>query len=116
MTVEPLYDRVLVKRAETEEKTAGGIFIPPTAQEHSLECEVVAVGPGLVTEHGTRVALTVLVGDHVFIGRYSGGEIKVGGEPLLFVREGDILGIIRRDAAVEKACCGACVDMSTPVG
>ena len=94
MNFRPLHDRVLVRRVEAEEKTAGGIIIPDTAQEKPQEGEVVAVGPGALNDEGKRVALDVKVGDRVLFGKWSGTEVKVDGEELLIMKESDIMGII----------------------
>jgi chaperonin GroES len=89
-----LQDRVIVKRLEEEEKTKGGIIIPDTAKEKPQEGKVVAVGKGKVTEDGKLIPLDVKVGDKILFGKYSGTEIKIGGEEHLIMREEDILGII----------------------
>jgi chaperonin GroES len=94
MQIKPLQDRVIVKRLEEEEKTAGGIIIPDTAKEKPQQGKVLAVGPGKVLEGGTRVDLTVKEGDVVLFGKYAGSEVKIGGEELLIMREDDILGIV----------------------
>ncbi|HVP43189.1 MAG TPA: co-chaperone GroES [Terriglobales bacterium] len=90
----PLHDRVVVRRITAEEKTAGGIIIPDTAKEKPQEGEVVAAGPGARNEAGQLVALDVKAGDRVLFGKWSGTEVKVGGEDLLIMKESDILGII----------------------
>ena len=89
----PLHDRVIVKRTQEEEKTAGGIFIPDTAKEKPQEGKVVAVGPGK-HEDGKVIPLGVKAGDKILFGKYSGAEIKLDGEENLIMREDDILGII----------------------
>jgi len=94
MKFRPLHDRVVVKRVEAEQKTAGGIIIPGTAQEKPQEGEIVAVGPGARDDKGALVALTVKPGDKVLFGKWSGTEVKVDGEDLLIMKESDILGII----------------------
>jgi len=94
MKIKPLQDRVIVKRVEEEEKTAGGIIIPDTAKEKPQQGKILAVGPGKVLDSGTRVEMTVKKGDKVLFGKYSGSEIKIDGEELLIMREDDILGII----------------------
>lgn len=96
MTIDPLHDRVLLRRIQAEEVTAGGIIIPSVAQEKSQECEVVAVGPGPYTSDGVRLGMTVKPGDRVLLGKYSGTDTKVDGEEMIFVREPDILGVIHR--------------------
>ncbi len=90
----PLADRVVVKRIEAEQKTAGGIIIPGTAQEKPQEGEIVAVGPGARDDAGKLIALDVKVGDKVLFGKWSGTEIKLGGQDLLIMKESDILGIV----------------------
>lgn len=90
----PLADRVVVKRIEAETKTAGGIIIPGTAQEKPQEGEILAVGPGARDEAGKLIALDVKVGDKVLFGKWSGTEIKLGGDDLLIMKESDILGIV----------------------
>jgi chaperonin GroES len=94
MKVKPLYDRILVKRIEEEEKTKGGIIIPDAAKEKPQEGKVVAVGDGKMLENGTKAPLTVKAGDKILFGKYSGSEIKVDGEEHLILREDDILAII----------------------
>ena len=99
----PLHDRVLVRRIEAEEKTAGGIIIPDTAKEKPQEGEVVAVGPGARAEDGTVTALDVQVGDRILFGKWSGTEVRIDGEELLIMKESDILGVIEQAAARKKA-------------
>ena len=94
MKFRPLHDRVVVKRVEAEQKTAGGIIIPGTAQEKPQEGEIVAVGPGARDDKGTLVALTVKPGDKVLFGKWSGTEVKIDGQDLLIMKEADILGIV----------------------
>lgn len=94
MSFRPLHDRVLVRRVEAEEKTAGGIIIPDSAKEKPAEGEIVAVGAGTRDEDGDRIPLDVQVGDRVLFGKWSGTEVKVGGEDLLIMKESDILGVI----------------------
>ncbi|MDR2050970.1 MAG: co-chaperone GroES [Deltaproteobacteria bacterium] len=94
MSFKPLNDRVLVKRLESEEKTAGGLYIPDTAKEKPSKGEVVAVGPGKVAENGKVVTMTVKAGDQVLFNKYAGTEIKLDGVDHLVMREDDILGII----------------------
>jgi chaperonin GroES len=94
MKFRPLHDRVLVKRVETEAKTAGGIIIPDTAKEKPQEGEVVAVGPGARGDDGALVALDVKAGDRVLFGKWSGTEVKVDGVDLLIMKESDIMGIL----------------------
>ena len=95
MKIRPLNDRILVKRLEGEEKTAGGIIIPDSAKEKPAEGEVVAVGPGKLNEAGERVAMDVAVGDRVLFSKYGGSEVKLDGEDFLIMREDDILGVIQ---------------------
>ena len=93
MKFRPLHDRVLVKRLESEEKTAGGIIIPDTAKEKPIEGEVIAVGPGKLDD-GKRIELNVKAGDRVLFGKYAGTEVKLDGVEHLILREDDILGVI----------------------
>ncbi len=92
----PLHDRVVVRRVESEAKTAGGIIIPDSAKEKPSEGEVVAVGSGNRDESGKLVALDVKAGDIVLFGKWSGTEVKIGGEDLLIMKESDILGIVSK--------------------
>ena len=94
MKFRPLHDRVVVRRIEAEEKTAGGIIIPDTAKEKPQEGEIIAVGPGARDESGKVVALDVKAGDRVLFGKWSGTEVRVGGEDLLIMKESDIMGIL----------------------
>jgi chaperonin GroES len=95
MAFRPLHDRVLVRRVEAEEKTAGGIIIPDTAKEKPQEGEVVSVGTGIRSEDGlTITALDVKPGDKILFGKWSGTEVKLDGEDLLIMKESDILGIV----------------------
>src|ERR1700722_2392239 len=94
MNFRPLHDRVVIRRLNAEEKTAGGIIIPDTAQEKPMEGEVVAVGPGARNEAGQIVALDVHAGDRVLFGKWSGTEMKLDGKELLIMKESDIMGII----------------------
>ncbi len=94
MTLKPLNDRVLVKRLESEEKTAGGLYIPDTAKEKPSKGEVIAVGPGKVAENGQRVAMDVKAGDAVLFNKYAGTEVKIDGTEYLVMREDDILAVI----------------------
>ena len=94
MKIRPLGDRILVKRVEEEEKSAGGIIIPDSAKEKPQEGKVVAVGKGKVTDDGKVIALEIKEGDRVLFGKYSGTEVKLDGEEHLIMREDDILGII----------------------
>ena len=103
MNFRPLHDRVVVRRLNAEEKTAGGIIIPDTAKEKPMEGEVIAVGPGARNEQGAIVALDVKSGDRVLFGKWSGTEVKLDGEELLIMKENDIMGIIEAPAASAKA-------------
>ena len=94
MNLKPLSDRVLVKRLDYEEKTAGGIYIPDTAKEKPSQGEIVAVGPGKVGDDGKLQAMTVKKGDKVLFNKYAGTEIQLGGEDHLIMREDEILGIV----------------------
>jgi chaperonin GroES len=94
MAFRPLHDRVLVRRIEADEKTAGGIIIPDTAKEKPQEGEVVAVGPGARDESGKLVELDVKVSDRILFGKWSGTEIKLNGEDLLIMKESDVMGVI----------------------
>jgi chaperonin GroES len=94
MKFRPLHDRVVVKRVESDSKTAGGIIIPDTAQEKPMEGEVLAAGAGARNEQGQIVALDVKVGDRVLFGKWSGTEVKIDGEDLMIMKESDIMGII----------------------
>ena len=95
MNLMPLNDRVLVKRLESEEKTAGGLYIPDTAKEKPSKGEVVAAGPGKTAEDGKRVAMAVKAGDIVLFNKYAGAEVKLDGVEHLVMREDDILAIIK---------------------
>ena len=94
MSFRPLHDRVLVRRVEAEEKTAGGIIIPDTAQEKPQEGEVVAAGSGSRGEDGKVTPLDVKAGDRILFGKWSGTEVKINGEDLMIMKESDILGIV----------------------
>ncbi|MPT22535.1 MAG: co-chaperone GroES [Starkeya sp.] len=94
MKFRPLHDRIVVKRLDAEEKTAGGIIIPDSAKEKPAEGEIVATGTGARAENGTITPLDVKVGDRVLFGKWSGTEVKVAGEDLLIMKESDILGVI----------------------
>ena len=103
MHFRPLHDRVLVRRIEAEQKTAGGIIIPDTAKEKPQEGEVIATGAGARNEAGRLVELTVKPGDHILFGKWSGTEVKIDGEDLLIMKESDILGVIEPVAELKKA-------------
>lgn len=94
MKFRPLHDRVLVKRLDAEEKTAGGIIIPDTAKEKPMQGEVISAGSGVRGEDGKVVALDVKAGDRILFGKWSGTEVKIDGEDLLIMKESDILGIL----------------------
>lgn len=94
MGFRPLHDRVLVRRVEQTEKTAGGIIIPDTAKEKPMQGEVVAAGPGARDENGKVTPLDVKVGDKVLYGKWSGTEVKIDGQDYLIMRESDLLGVL----------------------
>ena len=102
MRFRPLHDRVLVRRLEQEEKTAGGIIIPDTAKEKPQEGEIIAVGPGARGEDGQLHPLDVKAGDRVLFGKWSGTEVKIDGEELMIMKESDIMGIVAGDGAAIK--------------
>jgi chaperonin GroES len=102
MAFRPLHDRVLVRRIEEDQKTAGGIIIPDTAKEKPMQGEIVAVGGGHIQEDGSTRPLDVKAGDHVLFGKWSGTEVKIDGEELLIMKESDILGILEDKAAGKK--------------
>jgi chaperonin GroES len=103
MAFRPLHDRILVRRIEADEKTAGGIIIPDTAKEKPQEGEVIAVGPGARDESGKLVELDVKVGDRILFGKWSGTEIKLDGEDLLIMKESDVMGVIGETTELKKA-------------
>jgi chaperonin GroES len=103
MTFRPLHDRVVVRRIDAEEKSAGGIIIPDTAKEKPQEGEVVAVGPGARDEQGKLVTPDVKVGDRVLFGKWSGTEVKLDGQDLLIMKESDIMGVIENAGVAKKA-------------
>ena len=94
MAFRPLHDRVLIRRVESEEKTAGGIIIPDTAKEKPMEGEVVAAGPGARGEDGKLQPMDLRSGDRVLFGKWSGTEVRIDGEELLIMKESDIMGVI----------------------
>ena len=94
MALKPLHDRVLVRRTEGEEKTAGGLYIPESAKEKPSEGEVVATGPGARKDSGELIAMDIKAGDKVLFGKWNGTEITVDGEELLMMKESDIMGIL----------------------
>jgi chaperonin GroES len=102
MKFRPLHDRVVVRRLEQDEKTAGGIIIPDTAKEKPQEGEVVAVGPGARDEHGKLVPLDLKAGDRVLFGKWSGTEVKIDGEEFMIMKESDVMGVIEGTPAKAK--------------
>ncbi len=98
MSFRPLHDRIVVRRIEADEKTAGGIIIPDTAQEKPQQGEVIAVGPGARNERGELVPLDVKAGDQVLFGKWSGTEVRINGEDLLIMKESDVMGILDKPA------------------
>ena len=103
MHFRPLHDRVLVRRIDAEEKTAGGIIIPDTAKEKPHEGEIIAAGPGARNEQGQLVPLDVKIGDRVLFGKWSGTEVKIDGQDLLIMKESDLLGIVEHSGKLKKA-------------
>jgi chaperonin GroES len=103
MQFRPLHDRVVVRRIEAEEKSAGGIIIPDTAKEKPSQGEVVGVGPGGRDESGKLIPIDIKVGDRVLFGKWSGTEVKLDGEELLIMKESDIMGVIDEPSAKKKA-------------
>ena len=103
MRFRPLHDRVLVRRIDAEEKTAGGIIIPDTAKEKPQEGEIIAAGPGARDESGKLVPLDVKAGDRILFGKWSGTEVKIDGEELLIMKESDVMGVIEGVSASKKA-------------
>jgi len=103
MKFRPLHDRVVVRRIDAEEKTAGGIIIPDTAKEKPQEGEVLAVGPGARDESGKLVPLDVRKGDRVLFGKWSGTEVKIDGDELLIMKESDIMGVLETSARARAA-------------
>ncbi len=103
MKFRPLHDRVVIRRAEGDTKSKGGIIIPDNAKEKPQEGEVIAVGSGARDESGMLIVPDVKAGDLILFGKWSGTEVKIGGEDLLIMKEADILGIIEKTAAAKKA-------------
>jgi len=103
MKFRPLHDRVVVRRVNAEEKTAGGIIIPDSAKEKPQEGEVIAIGPGGRDESGKLIPIDVKVGDRVLFGKWSGTEVKIDGEELLIMKESDIMGVVEGSAKSKKA-------------
>ena len=102
MKFRPLHDRVVVRRLDAEEKTAGGIIIPDTAKEKPMEGEIVTVGPGARDETGKLVPFDVKSGDRILFGKWSGTEVKLDGEDLLIMKESDIMGIVEGQPAAKR--------------
>src|SRR5215472_11833969 len=103
MKFRPLHDRVVVKRIDAEEKSAGGIIIPDTAKEKPSQGEVIAVGPGGRDENGKLIPIDIQVGDRVLFGKWSGTEVKIDGQELLIMKESDIMGVLDEQVARKKA-------------
>jgi chaperonin GroES len=103
MKFRPLHDRVLVRRIDADEKTAGGIIIPDTAKEKPVQGEVVAAGPGARQDNGAIQRLDVKVGDRVLFGKWSGTEVKIDGKDLLIMKESDLMGVLEGVAQVKAA-------------
>ncbi len=103
MNIKPLHDRVLVRRIEQEDKTAGGIIIPDTAKEKPMKGEILAVGPGAKDESGKVIPLDVKVGDIVIFTKWGGTEVKIEGEELLILKESDLIGIVTDAKSSKKA-------------
>ena len=103
MKFRPLHDRIVVKRIEAEEKTAGGIIIPDTVKEKPSQGEVVAVGPGGRDEAGKLIPIDIRAGDRVLFGKWSGTEVKIDGQDYLIMKESDVMGIIEATVASRKA-------------
>lgn len=103
MHFRPLHDRVVVRRIEADEKTAGGIIIPDTAKEKPMEGEVVAVGPGARDESGKLVPLDLKAGDRILFGKWSGTEVRIDGEELLIMKESDVMGVLDKKPSLRRA-------------
>jgi chaperonin GroES len=103
MKFKPLQDRVLIRRLDQDDKSAGGIIIPDTAKEKPMEGEIVAAGPGARSEDGTLHPLDLKVGDRVLFGKWSGTEVKIDGEDLVIMKESDVLGVIEGVTTKRKA-------------
>jgi chaperonin GroES len=102
MKFRPLHDRVVVRRIESDEKTAGGIIIPDTAKEKPQEGEIIGVGPGARDEAGKLIPLDVKVGDRILFGKWSGTEVKLDGEDLLIMKESDVMGVVEGKPVARK--------------
>ena len=103
MHFRPLHDRVLVRRIDAEEKTAGGIIIPDTAKEKPQEGEIVAAGPGARNEQGQLISIDVKPGDRVLFAKWSGTEVKIDGKDYLIMKESDLLGVVDKAGSLKKA-------------
>ena len=103
MKFRPLHDRVVVKRIDAEDKSAGGIIIPDTAKEKPSQGEITAVGPGGRDENGKIIPIDVEIGDRVLFGKWSGNEVKIDGVELLIMKESDIMGVLDRPVVKQKA-------------
>jgi len=103
MHFRPLHDRVVVRRIDADQKTAGGIIIPDTVQEKPQEGEVVSVGPGTRNDRGELVPIELKAGDRVLFGKWSGTEVKIDGEDLLIMKESDVMGVIEKTSTLKKA-------------
>lgn len=103
MKFRPLHDRVVVRRVDQMEKSAGGVIIPDTVKEKPMEGEVVAVGPGARDDSGKLVPLDVKAGDRILFGKWSGTEVKIAGEDLLIMKESDVMGILDIPADAKQA-------------
>jgi len=102
-SIRPLHDRVIVRRLEQDEKTAGGIIIPDTAKEKPIQGEVIAVGPGARDDAGKAIPMDVKVGEIVLFGKWAGTEVKLDGEDVLVLKESDIIGVIEKKSSGKKA-------------
>lgn len=103
MAFKPLHDRILVRRIDPEDRTAGGIIIPDTAREKPMEGEVVAVGPGARDDKGKRIPPDVKKGDRILFAKWSGTEVTIEGDDLLILKESDVMGVLENPAALRKA-------------
>ena len=103
MHFRPLHDRVVVRRINADQKTAGGIIIPDTAQEKPQEGEIISVGPGARNDRGELVPTELKAGDRVLFGKWSGTEVKIDGEDLLIIKESDVMGVIEKSSTLKKA-------------
>jgi chaperonin GroES len=103
MSFRPLHDRVLVRRIDAEEKSAGGIIIPDTAKEKPSQGEIIAIGPGGRDDTGKLIPIDVKVGERVLFGKWSGTEVKIDGEEFLIMKESDLLGIVEDTGKLRKA-------------